>query len=219
MIFILIVILTFLYIFFLFQNLGETKNISISNKSILLTLTILFIFIIIIFLGKSNIGYIEEYNKISVKHQEIRNNIKAIRENIPSLEQQLNKNSKNFEGWVMLGKSYIIISDLHSASLAYETAVTLNDTDKTVLQDYITVLRQLDSKNNKDKILKIFDILLSLDNSDINSFNMKLNYSIDINDSNMTKDILKKIINNKNIKDKKPYEIMLKKLTNKNKKN
>ena len=119
----------------------------------------------------------------------------------------------------MLGKSYIIISDLHSASLAYETAVTLNDTDKTVLQDYITVLRQLDSKNNKDKILKIFDILLSLDNSDINSFNMKLNYSIDINDSNMTKDILKKIINNKNIKDKKPYEIMLKKLTNKNKKN
>ena len=219
MIFILIVILTFLYIFFLFQNLGETKNISISNKSILLTLTILFIFIIIIFLGKSNIGYIEEYNKISIRHQEIRNNINTIRENIPSLEQQLNKNSNNFEGWVMLGKSYIIISDLHSASLAYETAITLNNTDKTVLQDYITVLRQLDSKNNKDKILKTFDILLSLDKSDINSFNMKLNYSIDINDSNMTKDILKKIIDNKNITDKEPYRIMLNELTNKNKKN
>ena len=214
MIFIFIVILTFLYIFFLFKNLGEAKNISINNKSILLTLSILFIFIIIIFLGKSNIGYIEEYNKISSKHQEIRNNINTIRKNIPSLEQKLNNNPNNFEGWVMLGKSYIIISDFHSAALAYETAITLDNTDKTVLQDYISLLRRLDSKNNKDKILKAFDILIALDKSDINSFNMKLNYSIDINDSEMTKNILRKIIINKNIKDKKPYETMLNKLTN-----
>ena len=214
MIFIFIVILTFLYIFFLFKNLGETRNISINNKSILLTLSILFIFIIIIFLGKSNIGYIEEYNKISSKHQEIRNNINTIRKNIPSLEQKLNNNPNNFEGWVMLGKSYIIISDFHSAALAYETAITLDNTDKTVLQDYISLLRRLDSKNNKDKILRAFDILIALDKSDINSFNMKLNYSIDINDSEMTKNILRKIIINKNIKDKKPYETMLNKLTN-----
>ncbi|MBJ41635.1 MAG: hypothetical protein CMD84_05120 [Gammaproteobacteria bacterium] len=214
MIFIFIVILTFLYIFFLFKNLGEAKNISINNKSILLTLSILFIFIIIIFLGKSNIGYIEEYNKISSKHQEIRNNINTIRKNIPSLEQKLNNNPNNFEGWVMLGKSYIIISDFHSAALAYETAITLDNTDKTVLQDYISLLRRLDSKNNKDKILRAFDILIALDKSDINSFNMKLNYSIDINDSEMTKNILRKIIINKNIKDKKPYETMLNKLTN-----
>ena len=214
MIFIFIVILTFLYIFFLFKNLGETRNISINNKSILLTLFILFIFIIMIFLGKSNIGYIEEYNKISSKHQEIRNNINTIRKNIPSLEQKLNNNPNNFEGWVMLGKSYIIISDFHSAALAYETAITLDNTDKTVLQDYISLLRRLDSKNNKDKILRAFDILIALDKSDINSFNMKLNYSIDINDSEMTKNILRKIIINKNIKDKKPYETMLNKLTN-----
>ena len=214
MIFIFIVILTFLYIFFLFKNLGEAKNIAINNKSILLTLSILFIFIIIIFLGKSNIGYIEEYNKISSKHQEIRNNINTIRKNIPSLEQKLNNNPNNFEGWVMLGKSYIIISDFHSAALAYETAITLDNTDKTVLQDYISLLRRLDSKNNKDKILRAFDILIALDKSDINSFNMKLNYSIDINDSEMTKNILRKIIINKNIKDKKPYETMLNKLTN-----
>jgi tetratricopeptide (TPR) repeat protein len=214
MIFIFIVILTFLYIFFLFKNLGETRNISINNKSILLTLFILFIFIIMIFLGKSNIGYIEEYNKISSKHQEIRNNINTIRKNIPSLEQKLNNNPNNFEGWVMLGKSYIIISDFHSAALAYETAITLDNTDKTVLQDFISLLRRLDSKNNKDKILRAFDILIALDKSDINSFNMKLNYSIDINDSEMTKNILRKIIINKNIKDKKPYETMLNKLTN-----
>ena len=217
MIFIFIVILTFLYIFFLFKNLGETRNISINNKSILLTLFILFIFIIMIFLGKSNIGYIEEYNKISSKHQEIRNNINTIRKNIPSLEQKLNNNPNNFEGWVMLGKSYIIISDFHSAALAYETAITLDNTDKTVLQDFISLLRRLDSKNNKDKILKTFDILIALDSSDANSFNMKLNYSIDINDSEMTKNILRKIIINKNIKDKKPYEAMLNKLTNKDK--
>ena len=84
MIFIFIVILTFLYIFFLFKNLGETTSISIDNKYIFLTLFALFIFIIMIFLGKSNIGYIEEYNKISSKHQEIRNNISTIRKNIPS---------------------------------------------------------------------------------------------------------------------------------------
>jgi tetratricopeptide (TPR) repeat protein len=170
-----------------------------------------------IFLGKSNIGYIEEYNKISSKHQEIRNNINTIRKNIPSLEQKLNNNPNNFEGWVMLGKSYIIISDFNSAALAYETAITLDNTDKIVLQDYISLLRRLDSKNNKDKILKAFDILIALDKSDINSFNMKLNYSIDINDSEMIKNILRKIIINKNIKDKRPYETMLNKLTNKDK--
>tara|TARA_B100000959_G_scaffold28814_1_gene27753 strand:- start:758 stop:1411 length:654 start_codon:yes stop_codon:yes gene_type:complete len=217
MTFIFIVILTFLYIFFLFKNLGETTSISINNKYIFLTLFILFIFIIMIFLGKSNIGYIEEYNKISSKHQEIRNNINTIRKNIPSLEQKLNNNPNNFEGWVMLGKSYIIISDFNSAALAYETAITLDNTDKIVLQDYISLLRRLDSKNNKDKILKAFDILIALDKSDINSFNMKLNYSIDINDSEMIKNILRKIIINKNIKDKRPYETMLNKLTNKDK--
>ena len=119
----------------------------------------------------------------------------------------------------MLGKSYIIISDFHSAALAYETAITLDNTDKTVLQDYISLLRRLDSKNNKDKILKAFDILIALDKSDINSFNMKLNYSIDINDSEMTKNILRKIIINKNIKDKKPYETILNKLISKDKEN
>jgi tetratricopeptide (TPR) repeat protein len=217
MTFIFIVILTFLYIFFLFKNLGETTSISIDNKYIFLTLFALFIFIIMIFLGKSNIGYIEEYNKISSKHQEIRNNISTIRKNIPSLEQKLNNNHNNFEGWVMLGKSYIIISDFNSAALAYETAIKLDNTDKIVLQDYISLLRRLDSKNNKDKILKAFDILIALDKSDINSFNMKLNYSIDINDSEMTKNILRKIIINENIKDKKPYETMLNKLTNKDK--
>ena len=46
---------------------------------------------------------------------------------------------------------------------------------------------------------------------------MKLNYSIDINDSEMIKNILRKIIINKNIKDKRPYETMLNKLTNKDK--
>jgi len=219
MIFIFIVILTFLYIFFLFKNLGETTSISIDNKYIFLTLFALFIFIIMIFLGKSNIGYIEEYNKISSKHQEIRNNISTIRKNIPSLEQKLNNNHNNFEGWVMLGNSYIIISDFNSAALAYETAIKLDNTDKIVLQDYISLLRRLDSKNNKDKILKAFDILIALDKSDINSFNMKLNYSIDINDSEMTKNILRKIIINKNIKDKKPYETILNKLISKDKEN
>jgi len=219
MTFIFIVILTFLYIFFLFKNLGETTSISIDNKYIFLTLFALFIFIIMIFLGKSNIGYIEEYNKISSKHQEIRNNISTIRKNIPSLEQKLNNNHNNFEGWVMLGKSYIIISDFNSAALAYETAIKLDNTDKIVLQDYISLLRRLDSKNNKDKILKAFDILIALDKSDINSFNMKLNYSIDINDSEMTKNILRKIIINKNIKDKKPYETILNKLISKDKEN
>tara|TARA_B100001996_G_scaffold368416_1_gene340902 strand:+ start:3021 stop:3680 length:660 start_codon:yes stop_codon:yes gene_type:complete len=219
MIFILIFILTFLYMFFLFKNLGEIKRISINNKPILLILTILFIFMIIVFLGESNIGYIKEYNKISSKHQEIRDNISTIRKNIPSLKQKLNKNPNNFEGWVMLGKSYIIINDLQPAALAYEIAIKLDSSDKTVLQDYITVLRQLDSKNNKDKILQAFDVLISLDESDINSFNMKLNYSIDIHDSNMTKNILKEIIANNNIKDKEPYRIILNELTNKNKKN
>ena len=205
--------------FFLFKNLGEIKRISINNKPILLILTILFIFMIIVFLGESNIGYIKEYNKISSKHQEIRDNISTIRKNIPSLKQKLNKNPNNFEGWVMLGKSYIIINDLQPAALAYEIAIKLDSSDKTVLQDYITVLRQLDSKNNKDKILQAFDVLISLDESDINSFNMKLNYSIDIHDSNMTKNILKEIIANNNIKDKEPYRVILNELTNKNKKN
>ena len=50
-----------------------------------------------------------------------------------------------------------------------------------------------------------FDQLLLLDELNLNIYNMKLNYSIDINDADLTKKILKDIISNQKIQNKDQY--------------
>ena len=74
------------------------------------------------------------------------------------------------------------------------------------------ILRRIDSKSNKEKIIKTFDKLIFLNPSDITVYNMKLNYSIEINDATLTKEILNNVVDNNLIKDKAPYIQALKEL-------
>ena len=65
-----------------------------------------------VFYNTSKISQHHEYDKILIKHQEIRNNISAIKKNIPKLKSRLESDPTYYQGWVMLAKSYLITDDL-----------------------------------------------------------------------------------------------------------
>ena len=58
----------------------------------------------------------------------------------------------------MLAKSYIITDDLLSSIDSYEMAMSINTDDNSVLIEYIDILRKIDPKSNKTKIIKSFEI-------------------------------------------------------------
>ena len=205
MIYFILIISLLVYLIFLSRNIGERSNILIMDKSIITTIIILLIFIVMVFYNTSKISQHHEYDKILIKHQEIRNNISAIKKNIPKLKSRLESDPTYYQGWVMLAKSYLITDDLLSSSYAYEKAISLRSDDKIILEEYISSLINLDPKSHKEKILDTFEQILALDSTDINIYNMQLNYSININDSSLTRKILKNIIENPNISDKEQY--------------
>ena len=209
MIYIVLILISAIYLFLLFQNTLETRKLSVANKPILLSFCLLFFATIVFFIDKSGIQNIKEYNNILSKHQQIRSNILTIKNNIPVLEEKLLNNPDYYEGWVMIAKSYLIINNIRASSEAYARAIDLKSDDREILEEYISSLRQLDSKSNKLKILNTFDQLISLDSSSTSSYNMKLNYAIEINDSTLTKKILKSIVSNPDIKNKEQYTLAL----------
>ena len=109
----------------------------------------------------------------------------------------------------MLAKSYIITDQLMESSIAYERALSLKATDPVILEEFISVLIKIDPKSNKEKILKYFNELVLFNKGDLNIYNMMLNYSIDINDAELTKSILSDIVSNPEIKDKDQYKSAL----------
>ena len=200
------------YLIFLFRNIGEQSNIIIMDKSIITTIIILLIFIVMVFFNTSKVSQHHEYDKILIKHQEIRNNISAIKKNIPKLKSRLESDPNYYQGWVMLAKSYLITDNLLSSSYAYEKAISLRSDDKIILEEYISTLIGLNPKSHKEKILNTFEQILALDNTDIKIYNMQLNYSTQINDSSLTRQILKNITENPNISDKEQYILALKEM-------
>ena len=205
MIYLIISIATIFYFIFLFKNMGEKSSIVLGNKTLIITILGLLVLVTGIFVKDSGIIDYKEYKSILDKHSEIRKNVLTIKENIPILRAKLKNEPEYYQGWVMLAKSYIITDKLLEANYAYEKALSLSASDPIVLEEYISVLRKLDPKSNKKIILKSFDQLLSLDNTNLNIYNMKLNYSIDINDADLTKSILIDISSNSEIKDKDQY--------------
>ena len=212
MIYFILMLSLLVYLIFLFRNIGEKSNILIKDKSIITTIIILLIFIIMVFFNTSKVSQHHEYDKILIKHQEIRNNISAIKKNIPKLKSRLESDPNYYQGWVMLAKSYLITDDLLSSTYAYEKAISLRSDDKIVLEEYISSLINLNPKSHKEKILNTFEQILALDSTDINIYNMQLNYSIQVNDSSLTRQILKNIIKNPNISDKEQYILALKEM-------
>jgi len=214
MIYLICILIFIFYFYILYKNLGEKSTLIFSKVTTSIIISLSFILILFIFLSLSNINNMAEYENISKRNKDIRNNIVTIKKNIPFLREKLSLKPDYYEGWVILAKSYLIIDDIPASVVAYENALQINSADKIILQEYVASLRKEDAKANKVKILKTYDRLLKIDNLDINILNDKLNYSIDINDSNLTIKTLRKIINNPKIINKTQYKEFLSKLTN-----
>ena len=210
MIYFIIFIFIILYFIFLFKNICEESSILFENKRLISIILFFLIIVIAIFIKDSGITDHEEYDSILEKHYEIRENILTIKKNIPLLRTKLQQDPSYYQGWVMLAKSYIITDQLAEASMAYQKALSLDTSEPIILEEYISVLRKLDPKSNKDQILEYFDKLLVLDSDNLNIYNMKLNYSIDINDGELTKEILDEIVSNPEIANKDQYIAALK---------
>ena len=162
-----------------------------------------------IYLPKSNVKDIDEYEKILIKNENIRNNIFKIKENIPKLEKRIQSNPNFFEGWVMLARSYSIINNTIDSIKAYEEAIIVKSDDSKVLKEYLHLLKIDNAKNNKGKILKVYEELLRLEIKNPSILIDRLNYSVNINDSNLTIKTLEEIIDHPQIVNKKHYETIL----------
>ena len=214
MIYLICILIFIFYFYILYKNPGEKSTLIHSKVTTLIIISLSFILISFIFLSLSNVDNMTEYENISKRNKDIRNNIVTIKNNIPLLREKLSLEPNYYQGWVILAKSYLIIDDISASVAAYENALQIDSTDKIILQEYIVSLRKENEKVNKVKILNAYDRLLKIDNLDINILNDKLNYSIDINDSNLTIKILKNIIKNPKIKNKTQYKEFLAKLIN-----
>ena len=214
MIYLIVVIIIVLYFYLFFKNIGENTQISFRNNKLIMIILFFFIIIIGYFFKYSGVMNHKEYSSILNQHYEIRKNISTIKKNIPLLLVKLQDEPEYYKGWVMLAKSYIITDQLMESSIAYERALSLKATDPVILEEFISVLIKIDPKSNKEKILKYFNELLLLDKDDLNIYNMMLNYSIDINDAELTKSILSDIVSNPEIKDKDQYKSALDQMDN-----
>jgi len=209
MIYLIIIIIITLYFFLFFKNIGENTKVSFRNNKLIMVILFFLLIISGYFFNNSGIINQKEYSSILNQHYEIRKNISTIKKNIPILLTKLQDEPDYYKGWVMLAKSYIITDQLMESSIAYERALSLKATDPVILEEFISVLIKMDPKSNKEKILKYFNKLVSFNNSDLNIYNMMLNYSIDINDAELTKSILSDIVSNPEIKDKDQYQSAL----------
>ncbi len=211
--FIFITILV-IYFILLYKNIGEITKIDINNVKIGLSLTLLLLLISIIFINDSNIGFMDEYKKISTRHEKIRDNIKMIKNNIPILKTQVSADPTNFKGHVMLGKSYMLLNDYLESARSFSNAYNLSNSDPDLLNDYIFVLRKIDAKKNKTILISLFNDLILTDINNLEFYNLYLNYLFEINDVERTKKILIDIIKNPNITKKESYERALLDLNN-----
>ena len=213
MIYILLILILILYFYLLLKNISNDKNTNISNLSKFLVIILFVAPMSLIYISKSEIQNINEYERILKKNKDIRENIIKIRKNIPKLERKLQAESNFYEGWVMLARSYSIVDNLKSSINSYERALTLDNSDTKVLKEYLSVLRTDDSKNNRDKILGVYSVLLVLNKDDPSILLNKLHYSVKINEPQLTIKTLNQIIDHPKIIDKDRYKKILTKIT------
>jgi Cytochrome c biogenesis factor len=205
MIYIFLFFTALIYFFFLIKNSGEESRIKVQNKFIIITSLSLSFLFMIYFFNNSFIQDRDEIQRISQKHEKLRNDIVKIKSNIPSLIEKLERMPDYYVGWVMLARSYQLTGDKISASIAFDKALKIRDDEIDIIQEYIYLLKDLDPKRNKNKITKLFDKIITSNSNNINTYNMLLNYSVEINDIELTRNTLEKIINETDIENKKPY--------------
>ena len=112
MIYFLLVLILAIYIFFLFTNRNKQNN----SKLLIIVMALLTISISYLFSINYKQSNVDIYKEIYKKNVQVRSNIKTIKNNLPKLEEKLVSNPNDFNGWLMLGKSYSILKNYQKAS-------------------------------------------------------------------------------------------------------
>ena len=206
MIYFILFALVIIYLLILSRGNNDSKNmISMPSKLIILSLSGVIIYIFSLSYDFSNTS---KYKQIHTKNLTVRENIKTIKENIPKLEARLLNSSGDFNGWLMLGKSYSILKNYNSASKAYEVAINLRPDNMDALREYILVLRSDSEVLNKDLIKKYFKIFINQTNEPQALLDL-LSFSFNINDNLLAQETLVEIINHPKINNKNEYRKIL----------
>ena len=212
--------MTYLFIFisiiiyFFFLTIYKPRDKQSENKKIKIILSIVLAsFIIYIFSISYDSTNTKAYKSIHAKNLNVRNNINTIKNNLPMLESKLLNNPDDFNGWLMLGKSYSILKNYQKASRAYQIAIDLRPDNMEALREYILILRSDSESINKELIKKYFDIYLTSTN-DAQGLLDQLSFSFAINDNSLAQKTLNKVIKHPDIKNKAPYKDLLAQLEN-----
>ena len=207
MIYFFIIISTLVYFFFL--TINKTTESHPQGKKIKITLSLI-MSLIIIYLFSNSYDYSNSkaYKNIYSKNLNVRNNIKTIKDNVPMLESKLLNNPDDFNGWLMLGKSYSILKNYQKASRAYQIAINLRPNNMDAIKEYILVLRSDSETINKELIKKYFNIYIASTN-DAQGLLDQLSFSFTINDNSLAQKTLNKIIKHPDIKNKPQYKDLL----------
>ncbi len=212
MMYLLILLILFLYLYVLFKH-NSDKRKYLDNKLIIALSITLSIFLIYVFSLSFDLSNTDEYKKIHSKNLSIRSNIKTIRENIPILEFNLSQKPDDFNGWLMLGKSYSILNQYQKASRAYQVAIDLSPDNTDAIREFILVLRSDSEIINQELIKKYFDIYFNKTNDHRALLDM-LNFSFSINDNSLAQLTLERILKHPNIKNPEQYKEILTQLKN-----
>jgi len=207
MIYIFLLLIIILYFIFLF-TLSENNKYHKDSKLLITISSILSLFLIYFFSLTFDLSNTDEYKKIHSKNLIIRSNIRTIKENIPMLESNLSQNPDDFNGWLMLGKSYSILNKFQKASQAYQTAINLRPDNTDAIKEYILVLRSDSETINQNQIKKYFNIYYNKTN-DYRALIDMLSFSFSINDNELAQDALEKILQSTDIKNKDQYRELL----------
>ena len=196
--------------------LSKNRDASDDSKSSRLKITfvlVLSLFTLYIFSLSYDFTNTAKYKEIHTKNLSVRSNIRTIKENIPKLEARLLNSSNDFNGWLMLGKSYSIIKNYQKASKAYQVAINLSPDNMDALREYILVLRSDSEIINKDLIEKYLSVYFNK-TGDPQALLDLLSFSFNVNDNALAQNTLTKIIKHPDIANKKEYEKLLTDLVN-----
>ena len=196
--------------------LGKNRDASDDSKSSRLKITfvlVLSLFTLYIFSLSYDFTNTAKYKEIHTKNLSVRSNIRTIKENIPKLEARLLNSSNDFNGWLMLGKSYSIIKNYQKATKAYQVAINLSPDNMDALREYILVLRSDSEIINKDLIEKYLSVYFNK-TDDPQALLDLLSFSFNVNDNALAQTTLTKIIKHPDIANKKEYKKLLTDLVN-----
>ena len=196
--------------------LSKNRDASDDSKSSRLKITfvlVLSLFTLYIFSLSYDFTNTAKYKEIHTKNLSVRSNIRTIKENIPKLEARLLNSSNDFNGWLMLGKSYSIIKNYQKATKAYQVAINLSPDNMDALREYILVLRSDSEIINKDLIEKYLSVYFNK-TDDPQALLDLLSFSFNVNDNALAQNTLTKIIKHPDIANKKEYEKLLTDLVN-----